>query len=152
MNGGLAIADALGIFGREAVYAAAYWRNPPKNSPGYYAFKMHGNYDGGGSSFEGQSLRLGGLDRYVDQVSAFAAADDASSTVKVMLLNKQVGEAQPIDITLTGYSASSSARLFTYSEADLSRIVETELATQGDKVHLVLPPYSISLIELKANR
>ena len=48
MNGALAIADVLGIYGREGVDAAAYWRNPPVGSPGCFAFKMHGNYDGAG--------------------------------------------------------------------------------------------------------
>ena len=34
MNGALAIADVLGIYGREGVDAAAYWRNPPVGQPG----------------------------------------------------------------------------------------------------------------------
>ena len=53
INGALAIAEVLGIYGREGVYAAAYWRNPPVGSPGFLAFTMHGNYDGAGARFGG---------------------------------------------------------------------------------------------------
>ena len=56
MNGALAIADVLGIFGREGVQLAAYWRHPAAGSPGYFAFKMHGNYDDAGSSFGGTAV------------------------------------------------------------------------------------------------
>ena len=34
MNGALAIAEVLGIYGREGVDAAAYWRNPDVGQPG----------------------------------------------------------------------------------------------------------------------
>ena len=56
MNGALAIADVLGIYGREGVYMANYWRSPQAQSPGYYAFKMFGNYDDAGSSFGGTAV------------------------------------------------------------------------------------------------
>ena len=56
INGALAIADVLGIYGREGVEAAAYWRNPPVGSPGWFAFTMHGNYDGKGGRFGGAAV------------------------------------------------------------------------------------------------
>ncbi|MCL5996496.1 MAG: Ig-like domain-containing protein, partial [Chloroflexi bacterium] len=51
MNGALAIADVLGIYGREDVYFASYWRYPEIDQPGYYAFKMYTNYDDNGGRF-----------------------------------------------------------------------------------------------------
>ena len=37
MNGALALADVLGILGREDVYLANYWRYPEPQSPGFFA-------------------------------------------------------------------------------------------------------------------
>ena len=87
MNGALAIAEVLGIYGREGVDAAAYWRNPPLGSPGYFAFKMHGNYDGAGSRFGGRSCSCADADDPT-RVSAFAALDEAAGALRVMLINK----------------------------------------------------------------
>ena len=56
MNGALAIADVLGIFGREGVDMAAYWTSPPADSPGARAFAMYTNYDGQGRGFGDQTL------------------------------------------------------------------------------------------------
>src|SRR5207302_1739770 len=51
MNGAVAIADVLGIYGREGVDMAAYWTSPPPGSPGASAFAMYTNYDGQGHGF-----------------------------------------------------------------------------------------------------
>ncbi len=50
MSGALAVADALGIFGREDLWLATYWSNPASNSPVYQAFRLYGNSDGAAST------------------------------------------------------------------------------------------------------
>ena len=72
-NGAVAIADVLGVYGREGVYAAAYWRSPEPASPGYFAFKMHGNYDDNGSSFSGATVPATSIDPSV--VGVYGALD-----------------------------------------------------------------------------
>jgi hypothetical protein len=56
MNGALAIADVLGIYGRAGVEGATYYRNPQPGSPGFLAFTLFGDYDGSGSWFGGRSV------------------------------------------------------------------------------------------------
>ena len=46
INGALAQADVLGIFGREGLDLATLWGPPTANQPGAYAFRMYRNYDG----------------------------------------------------------------------------------------------------------
>ena len=48
MNGALAQADALGIFGRERLDLATLWGPPKPDQPGAFAFRMFRNYDGKG--------------------------------------------------------------------------------------------------------
>lgn len=140
LNGALAIAEVLGIFGREGVDAATYWRNPPVGSPGWLAFKMYGNYDGAGSRFGGFVLPATSSDQAA--VSAFAALDDATGTIRIMLINKQPD--RPIDVGLTGVPGTT-ARRYTYSGADLETIVpgEADVTTP-----IELPPSSITLLEI----
>jgi hypothetical protein len=142
MNGALAIADALGIFGREGVDAAAYWRNPPVGSPGWMAFKMHGNYDGQGSRFGGQVLPVTNSD--LAALGAYAALDDTTGTLRVMLINKQPDEALAVQLQIDGI-ASPIVVSYTYGPADLEAIVtgEADVTTP-----LELPPYSITLLEI----
>ena len=51
INGALAQADILGIFGREGVDLAALWDPPAVDQPGAYAFRIYRDYDGQGSRF-----------------------------------------------------------------------------------------------------
>ena len=48
INGALAPADALGIFGREGLDLATLWAAPDPDQPGAFAFRMYRNYDGPG--------------------------------------------------------------------------------------------------------
>src|SRR5262249_33489488 len=56
MDGALAEADVLGIFGREGLDLATLWAPPAPTDPGAYAFRMYLNYDGKGSKFGDKSL------------------------------------------------------------------------------------------------
>ena len=143
MNGAVAIAEVLGIYGREGVNAASYWRSPPVGSPGYYAFKMHGNYDGQGSRFGGDVVAAETSDP--DAVSAYAAVDDDAGVMRVMLINKDPANDLGVGLTVDGLGASSSARTFSYGPADASTIVSGTADLTGP---LVVPASSIVLLEV----
>jgi hypothetical protein len=143
MNGALAIADVLGIYGREGVYAAAYWREPPVGSPGWFAFTMHGNYDGQGSRFGGRVVAVDTPD--LDRLSAFAALDDAAGRLRVMLINKDPEADLDVQLALGGFEAGPTIHQFTYSPADPSTIVAD--VHEGDPL-FTLPASSITVLEL----
>lgn len=142
MNGALAIADALGIFGREGVHASSYWRSPDPLSPGYFAFKMHGNYDGAGTAFEGTTADATSSH---EALASFAALDE-SGVLRVMFVNKDPDSPIEVDLQLTGFAAAGDVRQFTYGPDDPSAIVES--VTTADA--LVVPAYSIVVVELRA--
>jgi hypothetical protein len=56
MNGALALAQVLGIFGREGLDMAAHWGGLDAGTPAYLAFKLYGNYDSAGNSFLGTTF------------------------------------------------------------------------------------------------
>ena len=141
INGALAIADVLGIYGREGVEAAAYWRNPPVGSPGWFAFTMHGNYDGKGGRFGGVALPATVGDH--DDVGAYAALDQG--TLRVMLVNRSPDEAIDVGLDVKGFTATADAARYVYSPAALDRIVADTAAVDAP---LTLPASSITVLEL----
>jgi hypothetical protein len=142
-NGAVAIADVLAVYGREGVYAAAYWRSPEPESPGYFAFKMHGNYDSAGSSFSGATVPAISLDAAV--VSAYGALDESTGVLRVMLLNKLPADAQTVGLDFEGFEAAPSAERWTYGSDDPSTIVHT---VQDVTAPIRLPAESITVLEL----
>jgi glycosyl hydrolase family 44 len=142
MNGALAIADVLGIYGREGVYAAAYWRSPDVGSPGYYAFTMHGNYDGRGSAFEGAVVPTKEDDNLL---STYAAVDEDTGLLRVMLLNEDPEEPRDVRLDVAGRPILDTARRWTYDGSHLDRIVADQVDATGS---IELAPYSITVLEL----
>ena len=143
MNGAIAIADVLGVYGREGVYAAAYWRSPDVNSPGYFAFKMHGNYDDAGTAFEGAVVPVSTSD--VDTMDVFAAIDADDGVLRLMFVNKRPDQAVTVDLVVDGFTVSGEARRFTYGPSNLGGIVADTL-TLGSQ--LEVPAESIVVIEV----
>ena len=130
INGALAIADVLGIYGREGVEAAAYWRNPAVGSPGWFAFTMHGNYDGKGGRFGGVAVPATVGDD--EQVGAYAALDQETGVLRVMLVNRSRTRR-----SASGWTSPASPRgrrrpRYVYSPADLDGIV-ADTTSVGDR-------------------
>ena len=57
INGALAHADVLGIFGRQGLDLATMWGPPDADQPGSFAFRVYRNYDGMGGSFGETSVK-----------------------------------------------------------------------------------------------
>lgn len=147
MNGALAIADVLGIYGREGVDVAAYWRSPKQLSPGYFAFKMYGNYDDKGSSFSGTAVRVVAPD--IDRVSSYAAVDSRSGKLKVMIVNKDPSNAQTVSMSLTRFRSAPTVTTYQYSAAHKG-IVRTTVPLSSLTQGISMPASTVTLVEFAA--
>ncbi len=145
MNGALAIADVLGIYGQEAVYAATYWRFPELNSPGFFGFKMYTNYDDQGSRFGDSALPATSSNR--DQVSVYASRDSRTGKTMVMLINKLPDRSIPVSLQMDGIKGDK-AELFRYGQDNAQGITRQSLALTTDST-VTLPPYSITLLVME---
>jgi hypothetical protein len=146
MNGALAIADVLGIFGREQLDMATYYRYPEANSPGYFAFKMFTNYDGGGGRFGDTSMPVTSSD--TENISAYAAQDSASGRVMIMLINKNPDQGYSVQVLGDGLPVMGAGSVYRYDESDLLGI-RSESVDPGLPLGLDLPPYSLTLLVLE---
>jgi hypothetical protein len=147
MNGALAIADVLGIYGRYDLYFANYWRYPPAGSPGYRAFQMYTNYDGHGGRFGDTSIYTASDD--VNVVGSYAALDSATGNLHLLLINKEPEEAITLQVRLTGFTAQPEASQYRYDQTNLDEIVTSEVTAGPHWFDATLPPYSITLLILE---
>ncbi len=143
LSGGLSQAEALGRFGQYGLYSAYYWFNPPEFSPVYWAFRAYRNYDGNGSTFGDLSLPTSAR----RPLSLFASADSTSDRNVLVLLNQSPDEQLDTSIRLDGCDRSS-VEVYQFVGAPTG-FEPAEATLDGDDLEIVLPPYSITVAELR---
>lgn len=149
ISGALAIADVLGILGRENVYLASYWTFPKLHSPGFYAFKLYTNYDGQGGHFGDTAIAA--TSSLPDDLAVYAARDSRQALVTIMLINKNTGEERTAALDLQTIGAASEVTIYRYSEAHPDGII-SETIDLGTSSTITLPAASITLVVTKASQ
>jgi hypothetical protein len=119
INGALAQADVLGIFGREGLDLATLWGPPDSSDPGAYAFRMYRNYDGSAHGFGDISVQATSADQ--DAISVYAAERTSDHALTILVINK-TGNALTSSLSLTGIAPSATAQVFRYSTASPAAI------------------------------
>jgi hypothetical protein len=145
INGALAQADVLGIFGREGLDLATLWGAPSANEPGAYAFRMYRNYDGAGGQFGSTSVQASSSDQ--GQLAIYAARRN-DGALTLMIINKTGGDLES-EVALTGFTPQGAAQVYRYSTANLNAIVPapSQPVTSGGFT-AVFPANSITLVVL----
>lgn len=150
MNGALAIADVLGVFGKVELYYAAYWTYPAIGSPGYNAFKMYTNYDGTGSRFGDISVWAESSDS--ENITSYAAIDSTSGNLHVMIINKSATKNMETQIMLGEYAPSSDIKMYRYDNDNPKKIISTILEDVNKPLKISIPAYSITLLVFRASK
>ena len=143
INGALAQADLLGIFGREGLDAAALWGATKPTDPGAFAFRMYRNYDGIGGAFGENSVQASSADQ--SQLSVYAALR-SDLNLTAVVINK-TGNDVASTLSLAGFSAGAAAKTWLYSAAKLDAIVAQPDITIGNSaLAATFPANSITLL------
>ena len=151
MNGALAIADVLGIYGREDVCLANYWAYPPKDSPGYLAFRLYRNVDGLGHGFGDLSCRA--VSASPDQVSCFAALDTLTGDLTLILINKMHKATVTTPITFKGRQVvDRTAKMWRLSAHDAALVPQSGPPIQSAAMTIILPASSITFIRISSGQ
>ncbi len=144
LNGALAQADILGIFGREGLDLATLWGPPDQGQPGAFAFRMYRNYDGVGGRFGDVSVQATSADQ--EKISVYAAQRSSDHALTVMVINKN-SSSQSATISLSGFSPAATAAVHRYSAANLSAIVRmADMAMAAGGVTAIFPGDSLTLL------
>lgn len=143
INGALAQADLLGIFGYQGLDAAALWGPPTPTDPGAYAFKIYRNYDDIGNTFGETSVQASSANQ--SQLSIYGALR-SDGNLTAMVINK-AGQNLSSTLTLANFSAAATAQVWSYSPANLSAIVQQPgVSVGGGQISTVFPANSITLL------
>ncbi len=136
VSGGIAQADALGIFGREGLYLATRWGEPGSYTDA--AYRLYLDYDGNGAAFGSTSVRAISSD--VIAVPACAAVDDTH--LHLVLINRDLSAAQTAAVTIAGPTAYLDGEVWGF-DGDSARITSRGAVTVRDNAFtLELPALS----------
>ncbi len=140
-SGAVALAEVLGIYGREGVSMANYWPYPPANTPGAAAFRLYRNFDGNGATFGDLSMPVSSGSR---QVAAFASRHSDTGEIDVVLANESLTQTATVNLQLNGYSSYKVDQFVIHpGSAEISHEVVNSLAGP-----LSLEPLSVRLVRL----
>jgi hypothetical protein len=144
INGALAQADVLGIFGREGLDLATLWGPPEVDEPGTFAFRMYRNYDGLGGAFGETSVYASSADQ--GQLAIYAAQRSGDGALTLMVINK-TGQPLTSDVSLANFASGANAEVYRYSSANLGAIVrEADQPMTADGFSALFPANSITLV------
>lgn len=150
LNGALAQAEVLGIFGREGLDLAALWGPPAFTDPGAFAFRMYRNYDGSGSAFGDTSFQAASSDP--SRLSIFGAHRASDGALTLMVINKTGGDLTA-PIAISHFAADTSAQVYRYSASSLNAIqhVGLQVVNQTGIPSMTYPANSITLLVVAPN-
>ena len=149
ISGGIATADALGVFGRENIYLANYWAYPAKNGPAYLAFKLFRNADGQGHGFG--DVSCGATSADPNKLSCYAATDSRSGDLTLILVNKMPKATVTVPLTFSGAAPSGPVKTRVMKMWRVSADNPTTIAAFPPsplKKTVALPPQSVTLVRI----
>jgi uncharacterized protein (TIGR03437 family) len=147
MNGALAQADILGIFGREEVDLATLWGTVRATDPGAFAFRIYRNYDGIGGTFGETSVQA--TTGNPDQLSIFAA-QRSDHALTILVLNKTTGDLSGT-VNIANFTPQGPVEVWRYSQASPNAIVQlADMAVSGNAIEGAFPAYSMTLFVVPA--
>lgn len=138
INGAVAEADILGIFGREGLDLATLWptTNYNQQQPGNLAFALYRNYDGKQSGFGDEAVAAtsgGAGNASQGALAIYAATRTSDGALTVVVINKTYGDLTSA-ITLNGLAkTATTAAVYRLSNASLT-------ALQAQPALSVTPP------------
>jgi uncharacterized protein (TIGR03437 family) len=143
INGALAQADILGIFGREGVDLATLWDFPRPTDPGAFAFKIYRNYDGIGGAFGETGVQSTSANQ--SQLSIYTALR-ADSMLTVMVINKTTTDLSTT-LALSNFTPGASAKVWRYSATRLDAIAaQPDIAIAGGSLTATFPASSMTML------
>jgi hypothetical protein len=147
VSGGVAQADALGIFGREDVFAAALWDLQGGMRYVDGAFALFCNYDGAGGRFGDTSVGAATTDH--EATSVYASVDQGRDERMVLVaINKSTGPTTA-EILVTHPVEFARGQTWRIGESSSSPAPGPDLApTARNAFRLEMPPSSVTTVVL----
>ena len=145
ISGALAVADSLGIFGREDLYLSTYWASPDADSCVYQVFKLYGNYDGNGSRFAPLSVSTVSSDQ--SELGAYAAVSTDGAEMTLICINKNPTTDLVGTLSISDFAPAATAAVYQITQSNPNEVTYVGTITNaGSSFDYVFPAYSATLL------
>jgi glycosyl hydrolase family 44/Big-like domain-containing protein len=135
--------DVLGIYGRQSLDFANMWNVPKPTDPLAYSFRIFRNFDGVGGQFGETSVNSASTDQ--GQLSVYGALRSSDGALTVVAINKTTSAIQT-SLALANFNSTSSAAVYTYSNANLAQIIAgAPVSVASNSVTYNFPAYSATV-------
>ncbi len=147
ISGTIAQAEALGCYADMGVYFATIWGGNPFQ---YAGIRLYTNYDGDGNSFGDKLIPASTED--IAKSAAYAALTEESSTLTVMLTNKDKENNENALIKLSNATVqySAAAVYAVFGESSDIRLIDI-IEFEGSELSVTLPPYCAAMVVVSEN-
>ena len=144
ISGAIAQADALGVFGREGLFAATLWRLVSNNSFIYGAFDMYRNFDGAHGSFGDTSIRATTSD--TARTSVYASVDAGNANRMVVVCINKDDAAQTVAVAVTHGAQFHVAKVYQLTAASPlgQPQAQPDVAIAGNAFQYTMPANSVT--------
>ena len=150
ISGGVAEADALGIFGREGLYAASLWPIAGSGQEPFTAgaFKMYLNYDGQGGKFGDTSIDAA-TDVIADS-AVYASVDSSNPNQMVLVAINRSSASKTSGVAVTADRRFDVAEVYQLTSASSSpvRIADVPI-NLVNAFQFTMPSLSVSTLVLR---
>ena len=149
ISGAIAQADALGVFGREGLFAATLWRLVSNNNFIYGAFEMFRNFDGANGIFGDTSIRATTSD--VATATVYASVDQGNANRMVIVCINKADADTTASITITHGVQFHTARVYqlTAASAQGQPQARADVAVANNAFQYTLPANSVLTLVLQ---
>jgi len=152
ITGGIATADALGIFGRESVDLACNFIANPDSVFRDGAYQVFGNYDSQGSRFGDTSVEATATDP--ELTSIYAATDTSNAQRLTMVVINKDSANHVADVTIASDTKYKSALVYILSAASqdaYNKVAHPQaatpvVATADNHFSIPLPAQSVAMV------
>jgi hypothetical protein len=148
ISGAIAQADALGIFGREDLFAATLWKLGGTDHRFIYgAFEIFRNYDGANGSFGNLSIQA--LSSDTANTSVYAAMGEGRPERMVLVCINKTAQARTAGISVTHTVRFATVQVFALTAADSRPRRRSDFSlSQTNAFQYAMPAYSVSTLVL----
>jgi hypothetical protein len=146
ISGGIAEADALGIFGREGVYAAAWWDTGTGVDYVNAALDAYLNFDGKGGRFGDTSVSATTDD--IASTAVYASVDEGKPRRVVSVMINRTDHAVPAEVMLAGDVKVDGGQAYRLDGSAAAVKGAGKVKVEGDQFRCELPAFSVTTVVL----
>lgn len=144
ISGGIAQADALGIFGREGVYFATYFFTVDDYIAA--AFRLYRNYDGSNGTFG--DISVSGTTSDNDNNATYASLD-AQGRLHLILINRNDTRPLETSVAITSPEGWRYAEHYMFDASGSTIRRSDDMPIDGRNFSIMLPPLSVHHLVLQ---